>query len=181
MRGWVLACVALVSVTAVPLVTAGAAAADDVDTCYNESGDDAIAACARIITARHANRRDIKTAYVNRGQKYYMARDYDRAIADFDAALKLDPRDPIAFCNRGNAWSQKNEGNRAIADYTRAIAIDHGYAAAYTGRGLVYEGAGDRDKARANYRAALAAPIKYQDGQWAHETAQRHLQELGSQ
>ena len=34
-------------------------------------------------------------------------KDYDRAIADYDAALKLDPKFQRAYNNRGAAWQQQ--------------------------------------------------------------------------
>ena len=49
-----------------------------------------------------------------------------------------------------------------------------------TGRGLAYEGKGDVEKAKTDYRKALAVAPKYDDGQWAHETAGARLKALGA-
>ena len=67
-----------------------------------------------------------------------MKNDFDRAIADFSEALKINPRYATAFISRGNAW--KNNGNfaRAIVDYTMTIEINPIAAEAFTNRGVCY-------------------------------------------
>ena len=47
-------------------------------------------------------------------------RDYDRALADYDQALKLDPKYALAHLNRGLLWHAASDYDRAIADF------DHG-------------------------------------------------------
>ena len=51
-------------------------------------------------------------------------RDFDRAMADFDEAIRLRPDSALAYHHRGNAWSGKGEPARALADYEAAIRID---------------------------------------------------------
>ncbi len=43
--------------------------------------------------------------------------DYDRAIADFTEAIRLDPKLGSAFSNRGLAYEKKGGFDRAIADF----------------------------------------------------------------
>ena len=50
--------------------------------------------------------------------------DNDKAIADYDEAIQLDPKFTWAYVNRGYAWTIKKEFDKAIADYTAAIRID---------------------------------------------------------
>jgi len=66
-------------------------------------------------------------AYSNRGNAFDDRKDYERAIADFDAAIKIDPRYATAFYNRGN--SKLNSGDRAgaIADYRQALELRPGF------------------------------------------------------
>ena len=60
----------------------------------------AIDACTSIISLDPNN----NGAYVNRGIAYRRAGDVDRAIADYDEAIHLNPRAADAFNNRGNAF-----------------------------------------------------------------------------
>ena len=50
--------------------------------------------------------------------------DNDRAIADYDQAIRLKPDDAVAYNNRGAAWYGKGDYARAIGDYDRALQID---------------------------------------------------------
>ena len=45
------------------------------------------------------------------------------AMADYDAAIKLDPEYPLAFNNRGAAFRDRGDYDRAIADYSEAIKL----------------------------------------------------------
>ena len=58
------------------------------------------------------------------GWEYYAKGRYDRAIADFDEAIRLDPKAAFIFANRGNAYAGKGLCDRAIADYDEAIRLD---------------------------------------------------------
>jgi tetratricopeptide (TPR) repeat protein len=65
------------------------AAADDRNVCGSGIGtpDELIAACSSVL----ARNPTVVGAYSNRGENYRRKGDYDRAIPDFDQALKLDP------------------------------------------------------------------------------------------
>jgi len=157
------------------------AAADDRDICRQQIGQATIDACDRIIdNSRQYSSREVAEAYINRGQQYYTLRNYNRAAADFTSAIGLDPYHPIAYGNRGNVKHVMGQFEAAIADYSRAIELDRGYTSAYTGRGMMYERQGRTDLAIADFRSALSIPPKYQDGQWAHDTARERLQVLGA-
>jgi tetratricopeptide (TPR) repeat protein len=179
------------SVIAAVLFTAisgwpGPVVAEDSDVCFRESGDVAIAACGRVIDSRKSTRANRIEAYASRGQEWYVKHDYDKAIADFDRAIGLNPKGLaeygtgaiLAYGNRGNAYDEKGDTKRAIQNYTMAIAIDPKYTASYTARGLQYEKLGDTEKARADFNAALGLPAKYQDGQWALDRARERLDAL---
>ena len=65
----------------------------------------------------------------------YAKKEYDKAIADYDQAIRLDPKYAAAYHNRGLAWYAKKEYDKAIADYDEAIRLDPKYAVAYDNRG----------------------------------------------
>ena len=95
-------------------------------------------------------------AFVSRGYAYLVKGDFDHAIADFTAALKLAPRGVIALNNRGLAHKQKGELDLALADYAAAIELNPSYALAYNNRGYVYEAKGQKKEAIDDFRQALA-------------------------
>jgi tetratricopeptide (TPR) repeat protein len=51
-------------------------------------------------------------------------KDYDRAIADYDATVRLDPAFQRAYNNRGAAWRGKGDRARALQDYAEAVRLD---------------------------------------------------------
>jgi len=57
---------------------------------------------------------------------YEYAGSHDRAILDFDQALKLTPKDPDAFYGRGQAYAQNGEYRRAMADRAHYMWLKFG-------------------------------------------------------
>jgi tetratricopeptide (TPR) repeat protein len=55
---------------------------------------------------------------------YYTKRDYDRAIADYTQAIRLDPNLALAYLSRGAAYGNKGGYDRAIADWEAVLKID---------------------------------------------------------
>jgi len=47
----------------------------------------------------------------------------EKAIADFDRAILLDPDNPAPYANRAHAYRKKGELDRAIADYETALKL----------------------------------------------------------
>ena len=78
-----------------------------------------------------------------------------RRSADYNEAIRLDPKFALAYCCRGNAWSAKREYDKALADYNEAIRLDPGDALAYNNRGAAWADKKDYDKAIADYNEAI--------------------------
>ena len=66
---------------------------------------------------------DPATIYFYRGNTYYYKKEYDRAIADFNQALILNPKSAEAFNNRGIAYELKGDKVKAIESYRQALAV----------------------------------------------------------
>ena len=50
--------------------------------------------------------------------------DLDLAIADFSAALAINPMFGAALAERGAVWAEKGDFDRAVADYSIALHIN---------------------------------------------------------
>ncbi len=102
--------------------------------------------------------RDRASTLVNRGIIYNNAHKVESALADFAAALAIDPNIAEAYLNRGNSKFFQGKLDAAIADFTRAIdlKIDR-IAAAYYNRALAYAAEGRFEEAQADLELALAA------------------------
>ena len=60
---------------------------------------------------------------MDRGIAYKAKDDYDRAIADYTDAIRLDPKNDTAYDRRGDAYRAKGDFDHAIADYGEAIRL----------------------------------------------------------
>ena len=93
--------------------------------------------------------------YYNRGNAYYKMRDLERALADFNEALKIAPKLYFALMSRGNVYSQKQRFDEAIADYDRAIALKPDQFLIYFNRGIAFGRRGDFVKALLDFDEAI--------------------------
>lgn len=113
-----------------------------------------IEACSRII-AEAGTPRVLAEALVQRGRFYGRTRNRDLALADFTAAIALEPDNPFAYKVRGGAYFGAQDFERALADYSEAIRLDAQDAEAYRVRGDVRVRQRQYDEARADYAAAI--------------------------
>ena len=84
-------------------------------------------------------------AFVARGGTRALVGDYDKAMADLDAAIALDPRDAEAFNSRAFIHFRLGRFASAIAEYDRAIALNPRNAEALFGRGAARLRMNDQD------------------------------------
>ncbi|WP_165220139.1 tetratricopeptide repeat protein [Aquisphaera insulae] len=63
----------------------------------------------------------------------------DRALADLDAAIRIEPSDPRGHHLRGLVLARQKSYRPAIAAFTEAIRLDPGRAAAYRDRGIAQD------------------------------------------
>jgi tetratricopeptide (TPR) repeat protein len=133
----------------------------DWDACNGSDDDASIIGCTNVLNrGARESQEDRATAYNNRGWSYSNKDDYDRAIADFDEAIRLDPKFALALVNRGWAYERKGDYARAIADYEEAIRLDPNYSLAYNNHGWIHHLKGEYDEAIADYGEAIRTDPK---------------------
>lgn len=95
--------------------------------------------------------------YHQRAAKRATKGDLDGAIADWTAAIKIEPRATLYYRDRARTLDQKGDLDRAIADYTEAIKLEERKHAGYEyfARGGVWHKKGDLDRAIADYGEAI--------------------------
>ncbi|HKI13457.1 MAG TPA: tetratricopeptide repeat protein, partial [Roseiarcus sp.] len=139
--------------------------AHDAAVCASAAGavaaDDRIAACTRAINWGEWRGKDVEWAYVDRcGAEGDKAAD-DNAVSDCTEAIRLNPKDAVAFNNRGKAWHAKGDNDRAIADYDEAIRLNPKDAVAFNNRGKAWFDKGESDRAIADYDEAIRLNPNY--------------------
>ena len=80
--------------------------------------------------------------------------DWEGAMADYNQAIRLNPRNAIAYFNRARV-KEKKDLDGAIADFNQAISLKPNYSAAYDNRGNVKRKKGDLNGANADLTQAV--------------------------
>jgi tetratricopeptide (TPR) repeat protein len=80
---------------------------------------------------------------------------FDKAIADYTQAIKLESDNADAYRLRGWVYSNKGDYDQAMTDYKQALRLNPDDAWAYNNRGIAYDAKGDSDKAIADYTQAI--------------------------
>lgn len=93
--------------------------------------------------------------YNTRGCAWNKLGDLDKAMADYDQAIELDPYYALAHFNRGDLWNRKHEFDRAIEDFNRAIELDSDLNVVYNERGIALMRKGRLDSAVADFSKAI--------------------------
>lgn len=102
--------------------------------------DQVVARCAVMIDDIRTKLPDRLAALIARGGVFTRQNQADRAIADYDMALLLDPAQAGLFNARGELWRQKGDRPRAIRDFAAASRLDpQNEAARRNHKDLAYE------------------------------------------
>lgn len=102
----------------------------------------------------------IKEAHYNLGIAYLEAGQYNRAVPEFEAAIKLDPNFVGAYCALCRAYLEQNELEKAGTAITGALKLDANHQPALLLSGTITEAYQDKGKAYLNdkrYTEAVAA------------------------
>jgi tetratricopeptide (TPR) repeat protein len=146
---------AALAFTSTVWLAATPAAADDVDTCEKASGDEAMAACTGAINSGRYSGGQLASLFNIRCFEWNGKHESDKAIADCNQAIQLNPNDATAFFNRGRAYEAKGQYDRAIEDYSQAIRLDPNNANAINNRGNTYNKQSQYDRAIEDYNQAI--------------------------
>jgi protein O-mannosyl-transferase len=90
----------------------------------------------------------------NRGLVYGTAGNYERAIEDYDKAIKINPVYAKSYYNRALSYGNLGDHKRALADFDRSIKNDPKFVAAYYNRGMAYGQLGRYEQGYGDLKAA---------------------------
>jgi tetratricopeptide (TPR) repeat protein len=111
--------------------------------------------CTEAISSGELSKRDLAATYSNRGLLYQRSGRLERAMADHDRSIKIDPDNKNAYVNRGNCQYMSKRYVEALADYTRAIELsEEQFALAFYNRAFVHLALGDSEAARTDLERA---------------------------
>ncbi|MDQ7830501.1 MAG: LysM peptidoglycan-binding domain-containing protein [Desulfovibrionaceae bacterium] len=117
--------------------------------------------------------------YFEKGNELGKQNKYQKAIEQFDRAIKLNPNRADYYASRGHAFYYMKLYTRAIEDYTQAIERNQSFALAYSMRGLSHTRAGHFDKALEDYNKAISLGPKEADYYKGRGYTYFHLKQYG--
>lgn len=128
----------------------------DAELCVARSGNPRldIDTCSQAIRAGQVEGASLATVYQMRGRAFLEYGLYKLAVADYDAALALNPSAAEAFNGRGLARHHLGAYDGAIADFDEALRLYPHFVRAYRNRGVSHHFAGAPDLADADYAVA---------------------------
>jgi tetratricopeptide (TPR) repeat protein len=124
---------ALVTAGFFPMSLASAQNQREIDWCEGKDGAIGplqIKACDAVIRSAPPGT-NLEGAFAHRGWAYFRIGDFDRAIADENEAIRLNPKNAGYFSLRCDMYRKKNEYSRAMADCFQAISLDSKYTVAF--------------------------------------------------
>jgi len=116
---------------------------------------DRVADCSAVIESGQAKGRQLAYAYVSRGRALDKLDNLPGAIADYGAALRLDPGSVSAYYSRALALIGRDDHQNALADLNRAIALSPKVAQFYRDRARVFIKLNDYPRALADHDVAV--------------------------
>lgn len=158
-----LLCTAVFAAAIAFAMSAEAQPASQPQSCTGKPGVDwnqQVKACTALIEAAQGSPQDRAALYKKRATAYFAVGDDDRAMADDDAAIRLDPNMAAAYSSRGDIYMDREDPDRAIAEYNAALQHDAKLVVAYTGRSAAYDQKSDFDHALADANAAIGLDAK---------------------
>jgi tetratricopeptide (TPR) repeat protein len=117
--------------------------------CAGADADAAIAACSKLLEGK-ASKQYMAIWLQNRGASYARKEDLDKALADLNHAVEIDPTVPESYINRAYVLNAKGDSDRALADLAHAIQLNPKSPDAYGIRCGLYKGKAEYDRAIAD-------------------------------
>jgi tetratricopeptide (TPR) repeat protein len=145
---------------------------DDEYLCVSTAGPQTIPACDRYIKSNPPPDKLI-TALRQRGQAHLYDRDdFVTALADYEAALKIDPNNAATHEYIGNLYSRKSDYARAESSFNKAVQLTPLFTSGYARRAGVYIAMKDYDRALADLDKVVAINAKMESNKdWSYSVA----------
>ena len=130
-----------------------------VEACVNPNGETApprvIQACTELLDRKILEGRNRFPLFANRARAYLAQDDKQRALNDYNEAVKLAPRNARVYYGRGVFYALQSDDDAALRDFDMAISIDSKPILALRQRAKIYQAHGNFSSALADYSHAI--------------------------
>ena len=139
--------------------TKGKPKTDDYYRSKDNIADDSI---IQGVYLNNLNRDDmLAIQYVNRGFAFMDKRDNNRAIGEFNKAIKLNSQYSAAYHNKGVALARIDNIEEAMEEIDKAIDLDPNSARSYTSMGMILHHNGKYKEAIKEFNEAIRSDPEY--------------------
>lgn len=130
--------------------------------CYEDAASEqVIISCTAVISRGLVDKDDLATAYKNRGDAYDNKGQYERALEDYDQAVKTNPLDAEAFNSRGTTYIALERYKLALGDFNQAVRINPASPVSLANRCFAKAILGELEQALSDCNDALRIKQKY--------------------
>jgi len=113
-----------------------------IDKCVNRDGQSApptaVQACTELLDRKILQGRDRLYIFVNRAKAYFAQGDKRRALDDYNEAVKVAPKNAMAYYYRGLFYTAQTDGDAALREFDTALSVDPKFVPALRQRAIVY-------------------------------------------
>jgi tetratricopeptide (TPR) repeat protein len=129
-----------------------------IDKCINRDGKNAppaaVQACTELLDRKILQGRDRFYLLLNRALAFVAQGDKPQALADYNAAVELAPKNAQPYFYRGVFYGQA-DGEAALRDFDMALSIDPKLVPALRQRAIIHLGQKNLDGAIADFSEAV--------------------------
>ncbi|MGE0154470.1 MAG: tetratricopeptide repeat protein [Reyranellaceae bacterium] len=98
-------------------------------------------------------------AHNNRGVAYDRTGNSNEALADYNAAIALDPDYANAYSNRGTVYAERGEFDAAFADFDKALRLKPGFEPTLRARAEAWQRSGQYERALAQHNEFVRSSL----------------------
>jgi tetratricopeptide (TPR) repeat protein len=117
--------------------------------------------------------------YIRRAADFAAKGDLYSALADYDAAIRLDETSIAAYHGRGIVWQRRGDAERALVDLDHAIRLSFSEPEIYRDRGSLWFDRGNHDRAIADFNQAIKLKPDFADAYFRRGVAHRRKGAFG--
>lgn len=138
-------------------VAALATVDDPMLDCLSEDNQRRISGCSTLLDTPGLPEEQRSLAHGMRALAYSLLGLFDKALQDYDQALKINPDYPLALNNRAWSYYKLGRPRDGIADVEKALQISPGSPYALDTRAHIHQALGDSKAAFDDYDLAMRA------------------------
>ena len=148
----------IVALAAMLLLAGGAPSvgrADSAADCFGEDIERRIEGCTALIEGGDTRSSDLSLAYAMRALAYSLKGVYDRAIPDYDEAIRMKPDFAVALNNRAWAYYRWGKPEQGLPDVEKSLEYSPASAHSLDTRAHIRQAMGDPEAALRDYDRAM--------------------------